>query len=79
VYTAKIKGVELKDGELTLSSDNRNHMRNLELLCKENKLTCVTTVEVTPRVVTFKGVEPTPVANAEVDAKADMKAAEKGR
>ena len=77
MFTATIKGVELKDGELTLSSDNRNYMRNLELLCRENKLSCVTTVEVKPRVVTFKGTEPTPEAKAKADAAADMKAADK--
>jgi len=77
MFTATIKGVELKDGELTLSSDNRNYMRNLELLCRENKLSCVTTVEVKPRVVTFKGTEPTLEAKAKADAQADMKAADK--
>ncbi len=43
--------------EITLRSENRNYMRNLELLCWENKLPCQTVVEVVPRAVKFKGVE----------------------
>jgi len=75
VYTAKIKLPEHCEDDLVLKSENRNYMRNLELLCKENELSCVTTVEVKPRVVTFKGQAPTPAADAKADAKADMKAA----
>ena len=43
--------------EITLRSDKRNYLRNLELLCKENKIPCLTVVEVAPRAVKFKGVE----------------------
>lgn len=75
MYTAKIALPEYCENELILQSDNRNYMRNLELLCAENKVSCVTTVEVKPRVVTFKGQGSTPAVAAKADAKADIKAA----
>ncbi len=61
--------------EVTFKSENRNYMRSLELLCEENGYPCVTTVEVTPRIVTFKGLPPTQAVEAKKDAKADIKAA----
>jgi len=94
MYTARVKsvGLILSGGEakvesdlkaevveVAFKSDNRNYIRNLELLCKENDYPCVTTAEVAPRVVTFKGLSPTPAAQAKVDAKAAMKAANKGK
>lgn len=94
MYTSKIKtagAVLSKEGgkvegepklevvEVVFKSDNRNYMRNLELLCEVNGYPCETTVEVTPRVVTFKGLTPTPAAEAKADAKADMRADDKAK
>jgi len=48
---------DIKEVELTLKSDNRNLMRNLKMLCIENKIPCETVVEQAPREVKFKSVE----------------------
>lgn len=74
MYRATIKGVLALDGRLTMESENRAHMRALESLCIENELTCEIVVDVAPRVVKFKGISPTPTAQAKADAKADIEA-----
>lgn len=79
MFTARIKPKDFQDGVLVLKSNQRSAMRNLEFLCRENDVFCETTVEVTPRVVKFKGIEPSLAAAAKADAKADMKAAGKGK
>jgi len=76
VYTATIRVEKLEGNTLILCSNNRTYLRYLELLCRENNLPCVTTVEVTPKVVKFKGLNLTPAEAAKADAKADIKAAE---
>lgn len=57
MYQASITIQGEKKPVLTLSSENRKAMRALALLCQENELICVVTVEVAPREVKFKNIE----------------------
>lgn len=74
MYTTILQAKESGAALFALKSENRNHMRILHILAKENNLVAETTVEVAARVVTFKNFEPTPAAAAKKDAKADIKA-----
>jgi len=57
MFIAVVKELGAEKEYLVFRSENRNYMRNLQLLCKENKLECEVTEEVKPRVVKFKGVD----------------------
>ena len=56
MYTAKIMNKDGKGVNLELKSESRNAMRQLKILCDENKLTCNVTEEVKPREVKFKNL-----------------------
>jgi len=78
LFTIIIRGVKVEGDTVTLTSENRNAARNVQIVCIENKLVCEVTQEVAPRPVRFKGVEPyaelASYEQARVDAEVDSKA-----
>jgi len=54
IVTIKTKGEEKPI--LELKTEDRARSRSVALLCQENKLECMVTQELAPRVVKFKGL-----------------------